>query len=390
MARTAPTADPVVGIALSARWFAAARGPELRRFPTTDAGIRACLGWLAPAGGAARVGLEAPGTYSLPLASALHAAGRTVFVCSPLGLARSRQAPLARTKPDTLGARGGARFCAAHALHPWAPASAAHQRPHALVAARQTLVEQAHRLRNRPHAAGSTPCPDLVRELQAPVLAALAAQVARIEQERARVAAAAPPLGAPGRLLTTVPGPGLTTAATRVASRPVERLPPPKHVAASVGRCPREKSSGVSVRGRSPIGSFGPAHLRRALSLPASVAMRANPRRRPFAERLRATGKPAKVAIVAVPRTLLLLAWTLLRTGPPFAATARPLDHTGGLCPPGSSTATAHLACTRHARRYLPQALQCGGRGLGSSAGAPASRLTRLRASPRRAGRPPC
>jgi transposase len=108
-------------------------------------------------------------------------------------------------------------------------------------------------------------------------------------------------------------------------------------------RCDRQVQS---VRGRSTIGSFGPAHLRRALYLPAIVAMRANPRLCPFAERLRAKGKPAKVVIVAVMRKLLLLAWALLRTGQPFAATARPLDHTGGLCPPGSSTATAHLACT--------------------------------------------
>src|ERR687896_2447306 len=201
MASTAPTADPVVGIDLSARWFDAARGAQLRRFPNTDAGISACLRWLAAAGGAERVGLEATGTSSLPLASALHAAGHPVFVCNPLSLARSRQATLARTTTDALDARGLARCCAAHALHPWAPTSAAHQRLHVLVAARQTLVEQAHRLRNRQHAAGSTPCPDLVRELQAPVLAALAAQLKRIEQELARVAAADTPIGRHLRLL---------------------------------------------------------------------------------------------------------------------------------------------------------------------------------------------
>ena len=191
MASTAPLTDPVVGIDISARWFDAARGPELRRFPNTATGISACLRWLAAAGGAARVGLEAPGTYSLPLATALHAAGHTVFVCSPLSLARYRQATLARTKTDKLDARCIARFCAAHALHPWAPTSAAHQRLHVLVATRKTLVEQAHRLRNRQHAAGYTPCADLVRELQAPVLAALAAQLARIEQELARIATTA-------------------------------------------------------------------------------------------------------------------------------------------------------------------------------------------------------
>ena len=46
MASTTPTVEPVVGIDISARWFDAARGAELRRFPNTDAGISACLRWL--------------------------------------------------------------------------------------------------------------------------------------------------------------------------------------------------------------------------------------------------------------------------------------------------------------------------------------------------------
>jgi transposase len=162
-----------------ARSSAASRTPKRRS--------SACLRWLAPAG-AGRGGLEATGTYSLPLASALHAAGHTVFVCHPLSLARYRQATLARTKTDKLDARCIARFWSAHTLHPWSPTSVAHQQLHVLVATRQTLLEQAHRRRNRQHAAGYTPCPDLVRDLQAPVLAAITAQLARIDQELARVA----------------------------------------------------------------------------------------------------------------------------------------------------------------------------------------------------------
>ena len=102
----------------------------------------------------------------------------------------------------------------------------------------------------------------------------------------------------------------------------------------------------MSVRGHSTIGSFGPAHLRRALYLPAIVAMRANPRLRAFAERLRAKGKPAKVVIVAVMRKLLLLAWTLLRTGRPFAPAPRPTHGGDAPCPPGPPTATTPTAGT--------------------------------------------
>jgi hypothetical protein len=90
-------------------------------------------------------------------------------------------------------------------------------------------------------------------------------------------------------------------------------------------------------------------HLRRALYLPAIVAVRANPTLRAFAERLRAKGKPATVVIVAVMRKLLLLAWTLLRTGRSFAAT-EPLprheraDDADQTCAPVPVPAITHSA----------------------------------------------
>jgi transposase len=59
--------------------------------------------------------------------------------------------------------------------------------------------------------------------------------------------------------------------------------------------------------------------LRPTPYLPAVVAMRANPALRASAERLRAAGKCPKVVVVAVMRTLLELAWTLLRNGRSFS-----------------------------------------------------------------------
>ena len=53
----------------------------------------------------------------------------------------------------------------------------------------------------------------------------------------------------------------------------------------------------------------------------AIVASRRHPGVRVFAARLRAKGQRPKVVITAVMRKLLLLAWTLLRTGQPFSPT---------------------------------------------------------------------
>jgi transposase len=309
------------GVDISARWFDVAHAEEVRRFGNTSAGISTCLAWLATFGTPVRVGMEATGSYHLPLATALYAAGHEVLVCNPLSIARYSQAVLARTKTDATDARRIARFCEAHAVAPWTPASPAQQHLRALLTARETLVQERLRLSNRQHAAGYTTTEALVTELQAPVLAAIEAQITHIDRELAKLAAADTRLGAQLRVVVTIPGLGLTTAGALLASLPLDRLQTPGQVAAYVGLCPQERSSGSSVRGRGHTGPLGPASLRKALYLPAIVAMRCNPALRVFAERLRARGKPTKVVITAVMRKLLLLAWTLLRTGQPFSPT---------------------------------------------------------------------
>jgi transposase len=118
------------------------------------------------------------------------------------------------------------------------------------------------RLSNRQHAAGYTACQALVAELQAPVLAAIQTQITRIDRELAKLAAADTPL-AQLRVVVTIPGLGLTTAGALLASQPLDRLQTSRQVAAYVGLCPQERSSGSSVRGRSHSGPLGPAALRK-------------------------------------------------------------------------------------------------------------------------------
>jgi transposase len=251
-----------------------------------------------------------------------------VLVCNPLSIARYSQAVLARTKTDATDARRIARFCEMHDLVPWTPASPAQQQLRALLTARETLVQERLRLSNRQHAAGYTACQALVTELQAPVLAAIEAQITHIDRELAKLAAVDTLLGAQLRLVVTIPGLGLTTTGTLLASLPLDRLETARQVVAYVGLCPQEHTSGSSIRARGHIGPLGPASLRKALYLPAIVAMRCNPALRVFAERLRAKGKRPKVVITAVMRKLLVLAWTLLRTGQPFSSTHH-IQHAG-------------------------------------------------------------
>ena len=72
---------------------------------------------------------------------------------------------------------------------------------------------------------------------------------------------------------------------------------------------PRE--SGRRVRSRPHIGHDGNARLRTALSMATLSATRDNPAIAAFSQRLRASGKPPKVARCAAARKLLHQAWAL-------------------------------------------------------------------------------
>ena len=102
---------------------------------------------------------------------------------------------------------------------------------------------------------------------------------------------------------------------------------------------PRE--SGRSVRGRPTIGHDGNRRLRTALYMATLSAARYNPAITVFYERLRAAGKPHKVARCAAARKLLHQAWALgtkqQRFDPqPWATPSGARARTRGLMPPSS------------------------------------------------------
>lgn len=78
--------------------------------------------------------------------------------------------------------------------------------------------------------------------------------------------------------------------------------------------------SGTSVRGRAQIGHGGNGRLRTALYMATLSAAQHNPTIREFYQRLRAAGKPSKVARCAAARKLLRLAWALVKKNERYRA----------------------------------------------------------------------
>lgn len=81
---------------------------------------------------------------------------------------------------------------------------------------------------------------------------------------------------------------------------------------------PLAHESGTRVRGRAQIGHGGHARLRTALYMATLSAARRNPVIRAQYERLRAAGKPPKVARCAAARKLLHVAYAVVTKGQPF------------------------------------------------------------------------
>jgi transposase len=111
--------------------------------------------------------------------------------------------------------------------------------------------------------------------------------------------------------LCLVCGVGPQTSLTLVAEFPELGQLNKRSVAKLAGLAPLSQESG-QWQGRRHI-AHGRAHVRRALFQAALVAARHNEHLKPFYQRLRANGKPPKVALVATARKLLIFLNRILK-----------------------------------------------------------------------------
>ncbi|WP_259946505.1 transposase [Leisingera aquaemixtae] len=112
-------------------------------------------------------------------------------------------------------------------------------------------------------------------------------------------------------ILTSIPGISNVTALTLLVEMPEIGTVSYSQIASLAGLAPMSRESG-KWKGKSFI-QGGRAVLRHAMYMPALVAARHNPDMCVLYDRLVAAGKPAKVAITAVMRKLVIFANTLVK-----------------------------------------------------------------------------
>ena len=281
----------------------------------TPAGFAALQRRLAASGVApaeALVVMEATGNYWVALAVTLHEAGYRVAVVNPRQAHHFAKAQLRRAKTDALDARDLAQLAAALLPAPWAPPPAVYHEVRQRLVARDGLLAMRTQARNQRHALLQWPVVvAAVREHLDELIADLDRRIAALEAE----IAAALKDGAWAEslaCLTSAPGIGLVTAAwLLVGTLNFTLCTGPEALTAYAGLAPVPRESGRSIRGRPTIGHDGNSRLRTALYMATLSAARYNPAIRAFYQRLRAAGKPKKVARCAAARKLLHQAWAL-------------------------------------------------------------------------------
>ena len=259
-------------------------------------------------GASARVVLESTGTYGLDLALALHRAKRVeVMVANPRAIAHFARATLQRSKTDRLDAEAILEFAMRMPFEPWSPPTPQILELRALSRRIEAMSKTVVQEKNRLHANDqSEELSEFVKQDIRELAHLLESRIARLRQQALLVIEQSEDLAKAFAHITSIKGiadaSGIAILA-ELAVLPADMTP--RQWVAHTGLDPRHIQSGTSVYKPARISKTGNAHLRRALFMPALVAVQWEPHIKAFYEHLLERGKTKMQANVAVMRKLL-------------------------------------------------------------------------------------
>ena len=255
---------------------------------------------------------EATGRYDRQLQQQLHAAGIDFARVNPLQARAFARATGQLAKTDAIDARMLAAMAQALNPAPQPPADPERGELADLHRRRAQLVSCRQQERTRLHTASPAVALSITSHLSW-----LDAQIKALELQIAALIRASATLSLAASLLRSIPGIGPVAATALIALMPELGQRSAKSIAALGGLAPINRDSGQSRGQRSIAG--GRAEVRKALYMAAVTASRSTSRFATCFQALTGQGKPAKLALIAVARKLLVTANAILKTGQPFA-----------------------------------------------------------------------
>ena len=282
-----------------------------RRFANHKAGQTALIAGIGEpeAVHQARIVYEPTGPYHRAFERRLADAGCAPVKVNPRQARRFAEATGRLAKTDRLDAAMLARMGALLELEARPVRSPVLNDLKDLHMAREALVKNRTAAKNR---AKNLTLPILKRH-NAEQLRQIERQIAALENQIMALIEADPELARRFDILVSIPGISAITAFALIIDMPELGTLGNGQAASLAGLAPIARQSGQWI-GRSFIRG-GRANVRHALYMPALVAMRFNPQLKAKYDQLIAAGKPAKKAITAIMRKLVVLANALLRNG---------------------------------------------------------------------------
>jgi transposase len=276
-----------------------------RRFTNDKAGHKALIAWIGKE--KTHLVFEPTGPYHRQLEQALAKAGLAMVKVNPRHARRFAEATGQLAKTDRLDAALLARMGAVLDLQPRPAPSQNLAELKELHIARQALVKDRTAAKNR----SKILTVPLLKRQNAERLKHIQQQIQAIEAQIMACLQADPDLARRFTILTSIPGISRLTACALLIEMPELGTLEAKQAASLAGLAPIARQSG-RWSGRAFIRG-GRSIVRQSLYMPALVAARFNHDLKQKYEQLRKAGKPAKVALTALMRKLVVLANALLK-----------------------------------------------------------------------------
>lgn len=301
--------EVTIGVDISKDSLDAHRFPDGagRRFANSAAGYRSLIEWIGA--GVKRVVFEPTGPYHAAFERALSEKGLPLVKVNPRQARRFAEATGKLAKTDPLDAALLARMGALLQLEARPAPTEAISELRQLHLARTGLIKDRTAAQTR---AKILTLP-LLKEQNGERLEEIKRQLAAIEAEILRRIRGDDELARRFDILVSIPGVARLTAFALLIEMPELGALEPAQAASLAGLAPMARQSGrwnghAFIRG-------GRGNVRRALYMPALVATRFNPDLKAKYDALIAAGNPAKLAIAAIMRKIVVLANALLKAG---------------------------------------------------------------------------
>jgi transposase len=290
-----------LGVDIAKSYLDAAMGSEKRRFSNDTIGHRELIKWVKQVKAPVQVICESSGGYERALVQGLARAGVQISLVQANRVRQFARAAGILAKTDRIDAEVLCEF--GKVMRPQTVTAAKLEQEHLreLESQRRHLTHLLVMEQNR----GTRVSDASVQRLNRSLINQIKKQIEKLDRLIKEHIEQSPRLFAKAEKLTSIKGVGERTAALLLAQMPELGQLNRREVAALVGVAPFNRDSG-RMRGKRAIYG-GRRFVRHGLYMAALVAARHNPILRGFYLRLRAAGKPAKLALTATMRKLLIV-----------------------------------------------------------------------------------